>query len=111
MNVFGDDQVTALQIVSGETLALAAQDEETVLVEWAFTAGGSIPLALYAFWIRLQIQEAIVLDAASFPLFLPQGSMNNLLDTLRTLEMSNSCSEPECGSVKVGSAQASERVD
>lgn len=67
-------RVAALQFVSIDTLALAAQDEETALVEWALTAGGSIPQALYALWISLQIQEAIVLEAASFPLFFPQGS-------------------------------------
>ena len=35
-----EDQLAALQIVSGETLARAAQDEATPLVECAFTALG-----------------------------------------------------------------------
>lgn len=81
--MFGEDQVAALQIVSIDTLDLAAQDEETSLVEWALTTGGSILLALYALWITLQIQKAIVLEAASFPLFFPQGDMNNPFDALK----------------------------
>lgn len=83
MNVFGEDQVAALQIVSRETFALVAQDEETALIEWALTARGSSPLALYVLWISLQIQEAIILEAASFPLFLPQSRMNSLFDALK----------------------------
>lgn len=53
INVCCEDLVAALQKVSTETFALAAQKDATALVQCALTKeGGSSPLHQYAFWIN-----------------------------------------------------------